>query len=208
MAGRQSRQNAPRARRSSGGTLPKTPAKKQVFMLFDVDRHVSVLEALDDGGGGVGHVDRSRVVFSQPAAARRKGLALEPCAHEYVALVGQRSWFGSELAQDHRGVSRAENGMLGVLLLARRVRTPAEMDKGGQERADAGVRFDDGNRQPLMWTCVSSVVLLVAAERALEPLEVRREQVGQRRSCEEQASAARLPHQTGSLARWVPTSFG
>ena len=64
----------------------------------------------------------------------------------------------------------------------------------------------------------------------LEPLEVRREQVGQRRSCEEQASAARLPHQTGSLARWcecqrvsarfassdrqsgslvrVPTSFG
>ena len=73
-------------------------------------------------------------------------------------------------------------------------------------------------------------MLRVASERALEPLEVRCEQVEQRRSCEEQASAARLPHQTGSLARWfefqrvsarcassdrlsgslvrVPTSFG
>ena len=92
--------------------------------------------------------------------------------------------------------------MFDVLLLTCRVGAPSEMDEGGHERADAGVRLDDGNRQPLMWTCVSSVVLRVGSERAFEPLEMRREQVGQRRSCEEQASTARSPHQTGSLARW------
>ena len=141
-------------------------------MLFDVDRHITVPQALGDGGDGVGHVDRARVVLCQPAAARCERLALEPRAHEHVALVGQRSWFVSELAQDHRGVSRAKNGMFDVLLLTRRVGAPSEMDEGGHERADAGVRLDDGNRQPFMRTCVSSVILCVASERALEPLEV------------------------------------
>ena len=53
-------------------------------------------EDLDDGGDGVGHVDRSRVVLCH--------------------------------------------------FLTRRVSAPAEMDEGGHERADAGVRLDDGNR--------------------------------------------------------------